>query len=289
MRNHSSTVKSPEIIVYEPDNSTRQGYISLWKEMVDEVRKSKWLTYQFFLRDVKSMYKQSFMGVLWSVVVSFAALGSFIVLNSAGVVAFGELDVPYPVYAVAGLASWQVFSTGIVACAGALAKAGTMISKINFPRESLVVGSMGQALIAFLIQIVVVIAFLAYYQIVPHWMTVFVPLTFIPVFLLTLGLGLILSLLNAVARDVERGIAAIIPFLLFVTPIMYAKPQGGALATLTDYNPVYYLVAAPRDLALTGHLSEPMGYLYSVVFSVGVFVLAWMAFHLTETRIAERI
>ena len=120
-------------------------------------------------------------------------------------------------------------------------------------------------------------------------MIITIPLTLIPVVLLTLGLGLIFSLINGVVRDLGRVVGMVVSFLLFLTPIMYAKPESGMLEIITRYNPIYYLVSFPRDLALHGSLAEPGGYLYSVAFSAVLFLLCWMAFHLTETRIAERI
>lgn len=278
-----------EVNIYEPDKAIRQGYISLWKEMFGEIKSSKWLIWQLALRDIKAMYKQSFAGMFWAVLMPLFALGTFIVLNRAGVFTLGEIDVPYPIFAVIGLAFWQIFASGIVACTGALSKAGSMVAKINFPRESLVVSAMGRAFISFFIQIVLVIVFFFIYGFSPSWMTLFLPLMFIPILLFTLGLGLILSLINGVARDLERMIGVVMTFLLFLTPVMYAKPQSGLLLTLTKFNPVYYMVAAPRDLALNGSLSEPMGYFYSVILSIVLFIVCWMAFHLTETRVSERI
>ena len=81
--------------------------------MFSEIKNSKWLIFQLFLRDVKSMYKQSFIGVFWTLIIPFFALGTFIVLNSSGIITLGDINAPYPIFAVLGLAFWQIFSTGI--------------------------------------------------------------------------------------------------------------------------------------------------------------------------------
>ncbi len=276
-------------VTYEPDKSVRQGYVSLWQDMLRELTTSKWLTYQLFLRDMKNTYKQSLGGIFWSLVMPFLALGTFVFLSGTGIVSLGEISTPYPIFAIMGLAFWQVFSAGLISCTGALTKAGTMVAKINFPRITLVLGAIGQALIAFLVQLAVLVVLFFIYKFSPSWMIVFLPLALIPVLLLTLGLGLILSIINGVARDLERIIGAVMPFLLLLTPVLYARPQAGMLGLLTRYNPVYYLITAPRELALEGTIREPTAYLVSVVLSVIVFFLCWMAFHLSSTRISERI
>ena len=120
-------------------------------------------------------------------------------------------------------------------------------------------------------------------------MTIFVPLMLIPIILLVLGAGFILSIMNSVVRDFAGGVTMLITFLLFMTPILYADTQTGFLATLTQYNPFYYLVVVPRDIVLTGGTVLWTGYMLSVLLAIGAFFLGWLIFHLTETRIAERI
>ncbi len=78
-------------------------------------------------------------------------------------------------------------------------------------------------------------------------------------------------------------------FLMFLTPVLYAKPTTGILARITEYNPLYHLISMPRDLVLMGTVLEPKGFLISTVISVIILIVCLVAFHLTETRIAERV
>ncbi len=128
-----------------------------------------------------------------------------------------------------------------------------------------------------------------WYQRTPHWQIVFIPLTLVPLLLLTFGLGFIFSLMNAIMRDVANALSMLMTFLMFLTPVLYAKPHAGLLARVTVFNPLYYLVCAPRDLALKGTFLEPGGFALSAVFSLGVFVVCLIVFHVTETRITERV
>ncbi|MGB7533069.1 MAG: ABC transporter permease [Halobacteriota archaeon] len=277
------------ITTYEPDNSLKKGYLSIFSEIFNELKKNRWLTYQLFKRDFFALYKQSFIGVLWALIIPLVSVGTFIVLNQSGVFAIGDINVPYPIYAILGMAFWQLFSTGLIASSNSLVAAGSMIAKINFSKKSLVIASTGQSIVSFLIQFVLVAILFIYYGIAPSIAILLIPLTIIPIMLLTLGLGFILSLLNGIVRDIGNILSVLMTFLLFLTPVLYAKPTTGILATVTNYNPLYYLVSVPRDLVLMGTISEWQGFLIASIMSVIVFLVCVVVFHLTETRVAERI
>ena len=280
---------SETITTYEPDNSLKKGYLSIFKEIFNEIKENRWLTSQLFKRDFFAIYKQSFIGVFWAFIIPLVSVGTFIVLNRSGIFSFGNIEVPYPIYAILGLAFWQLFSTGLIASSNSLVKAGSLIVKINFSKKSLVIASTAQSIVSFLIQLFLLSILFIVYQFSPDIKILFVPLLVIPVMLLTLGLGFILSLINGVMRDIGNILSTIMMFLLFITPILYAKPTRGLLMHITKYNLLYYLIAAPRDLALKGRISDWKGFLIASIVSFVLFIICLIAFHLTETRVSERI
>ena len=277
------------IITYEPDNSLKKGYLSIFSEIRNEFKVSKWLTYQLFKRDFFAIYKQSFIGILWALIIPLVSVGTFIVLNSSGIFSIGDIDVPYPIYAILGMAFWQLFATGLVACSNSLVKAGSMISKINFSKKALVIAATGQSIVSFLIQFALVGMLFLYYGIAPNMAILLIPIFILPIMFLTLGLGFIFALLNGVMRDIGNMISMLMTFLMFLTPILYAKPTSGILVPITNYNPLYYLVSAPRSLILQGIIPEWEGFLVASLFSIIIFGICLIVFHLTETRVAERI
>lgn len=277
------------ITTYEPDNSLKKGYLSIFSEIFNELKRNRWLTRQLFKRDFLTIYKQSFIGVLWAIIIPLVSVGTFIVLNRSGIFTIGDINVPYPIYAILGMAFWQLFATGLIASSNSLVKAGPMIAKINFSKKSLVIASTGQAIVSFLIQFVLVGILFVYYWIAPSIAILLVPITIIPIMLLTLGLGFILSLLNGIVRDIGNILSILITFLMFLTPVLYAKPTTGILATVTNYNPLYYMVSVQRELVLMGTISEWKGFLITSIISCIVFIICLVTFHLTETRVAERI
>jgi lipopolysaccharide transport system permease protein len=274
---------------YEPDNSLKKGYLSFFMEIFNELRKNRWLTYQLFKRDFLAVYKQSFVGSFWALILPLISVGTFIILNRSGIFNVGNINVPYPIYAILGMAFWQLFSTGLIASANSLVAAGTMITKINFSKKSLVIASLGRSIVSFLIQLVLVALLFVCYGIEPSTTILLIPLAIIPILLLTLGLGFIVSLINGILRDIGNILGVVLTFLMFLTPVLYAKPRIGILGSFSNYNPLYYLVSVPRDLVLTGTSSELNGFFITSIISIIIFIVCVVIFHLTETRVAERI
>jgi lipopolysaccharide transport system permease protein len=127
------------------------------------------------------------------------------------------------------------------------------------------------------------------YGFAPSTAILLVPLVIIPILFLTLGLGFLLSILNGIMRDIGNVMGLLMTFFMFLTPVLYAKPKMGILMRMTKYNPLYYLVSGARDLVLTGTISEPEGFFVTVFSSFVTFVICLVVFHLTETRISERV
>ena len=297
-----SSAASQSVVTYLPDNSLRQGYVGLLKAIVDELVSARFLMLQLFKRDVVSLYKQSLLGALWIVFIPLVTVGTFVLLQGSGVVSVGRLDAPYPVYAVLGTAIWQLFAQGIVAGANSLVLGGDLVTRINFSKKALVIASLGRTVVSFVVLLAlsaVVIGgyVLGGYAWHPQLGLMLLPLVLLPTLLLTLGVSFCLALLNGVVRDIGNLLPIAVTFFMLLTPVLYERPVLGpgaglsarALGAVTDYNPLYYLVSAPRELVLRGSLGDFSGFCAASAVSVLVFVLGLIGFHLAETRIAERI
>ena len=278
-----------KITIYEPDNAIKKGYLAIFSEIFKEIIDNRWLTWQLFKRDFAALYQQSFLGVFWAFIIPFVSIGTFIILNRSGVLSVGQTTVPYPIYALLGLTFWQIFSTGLIASSNCLVKAGPMIVKINFSKKSLVIAACAQALVPLIVHIILLGALFTYYRVMPHMEALLFPIAVIPLLFLTLGLGLILSILNGIFRDTGNILSMAITFLMFLTPVLYTRPTTGILMTITKYNPLYYLVSAPRALISRGIIGEWEGFIIASIASGVIFFVCLVVFHLAETRVTERV
>jgi lipopolysaccharide transport system permease protein len=274
--------------VYQPDAQAGWSAI-VWREMAEELLRSHELIWRLFVRDFSARYKQSVLGVLWAVIMPLAVVGTFAFLNSSGVLNVGEVAIPYPAYALLGLTIWQMFAGGLAECSNAIVAGGGMVVKINFPKEALVIASLGQALVETLIRTGLLVFIFSYYRVMPQWTTVFFPVLLFPLLLLTLGLGFLLSLLNVLFRDVGHMVTLGTMLLLFLTPVLYPPADSGILAAVSAYNPLAALVVGARDMVITGHMTRPGQYARAAGFCLVLFLVSWRLFHLVEPRMAERV
>lgn len=272
--------------VYEPNKYLKMG-IRIWPHMFRELWASRELICRLFIRDWSARYRQAALGYLWALIMPFVAIGTFAFLSSAGVLNIGSTDAPYPIFALIGVTVWQLFSSGLAAGCNSIVGAGGMVSKINFPREVLVFSSVSQAFFEFLIKTVLIAVLFLVYRYKPSWGIVLSPLTLIPMVALTLGLSLMLSLVNGIIRDTANMVALLTTFLMFLTPVLYpVSDQGNPLFAL---NPLTPLVNAPRDLIIYGHIRDQFSFFVASALSILIFFISWRAFHLVETKIPERL
>jgi len=274
-----------EYIIYEPNKYLKLG-VRIWPRMFRELMQSRELIWRLFVRNWSARYKQAALGYVWALIMPFIAIGTFMFLNRAGILNIGATDLPYPLFALIGLTVWQLFATGINSGCNSIVTAGAMISKINFPLESLVFASLAQAIFEFLIKFGLVIVFFFIFKFIPSWGIVLFPLAVIPILVLTLGLSLILSLVNGVLRDTINVVTLLTTFLMFLTPVLYPLSDRSVLFRL---NPLASLVAGPRDLIVHGYIKEPVDFFISTVFSFLVFFICWRVFYVAKTKIPERV
>ena len=149
--------------------------------------------------------------------------------------------------------------------------------------------SVGQAIVEFLIRIVLLLLIFLFYGLLPSWWIILSPLLILPLVLLTLGVGFITSLLNAVTRDTQNFINMTLSFLLFLMPIMYTVPQSSLLFKVNLYNPLFYLITFPREMIIFGSSPNLAGYLISSLIALIFLILGWFVFYKARTKIAEAV
>ncbi|MEK6712910.1 MAG: ABC transporter permease [Nitrospirota bacterium] len=257
--------------------------------MFSDFRKGKELVWRLFLRDFTSRHKQSILGWLWIVLMPLMTMGTFLLLNMSGIIKIGRIDIPYPIFGLVSFSIWNIFSNGLVTTTNSVTGAGGLVQKINFSKDSLVFASFGQVVIDFLIRMGLTFGIFLLYRKMPPLNFFLFPVVLLPLAFLTLGVGMITSLLQAISKDIVSFVNLGTGFLLLLMPIMYSADQAGVLGKLNSVNPLYYLVIVPRDIMLYGEVRHLTGFILSGILGFFVFIFGWMFFYLSQTKLAERI
>jgi len=257
--------------------------------MFGDLVASRELAWRLFVRGVQSRYRQSFLGYLWAFLPPVAMAAPFTFLISQGVLATAPTPVPYGAYVLIGVVLWQTFVDALNSPLRLVRNSRSMLAKINFPREALILAGIGEVLFDFLIRACVLMAMYPFFGIpIPAA----APLALAGVLcLISLGLlfGIILTPLGVLYQDVDRALAVFTSFWMFLTPVMYLPPRRGSLAIVARWNPVAPAILATRDW-LTAGIAPQAGACLSLGAATLVLLFAgWLLYRLAMPYLVERM
>ena len=277
------------VTIYEPNHIVKAG-IRVWAEMIRELIEFRGLIWRLIARDLSARYKQSVFGILWAFIAPLVLMLIFVWVKKKNILPIGETAMPYAAFVFSGQMVWLLFSQGIIASTNSMVAAGSMLTKINFPKEVLVFSAVGQTIFEFLIRVPLLMIVFVWVGFIPKITILIIPLILLPLLFLVVGMGFFLALLNAVTRDISNALGIIMSLGMFVTPIIYPPPTNWPMSFLINYvNPISIFVTASRDLLIKGSITNPAIYLSSVILSFLLFFVGWRIFHLTEPKVAERV
>lgn len=256
---------------------------------LNEVWAYRELLYFFVWRDVKVRYKQTIIGVSWVVFQPLMTMGIFTLF-------FGRLaklpsdGLPYPVFYFAALVPWAYFSTALAACTAVVVENQRVITKVFFPRLVLPLSAVVSGLVDFGIGFLVLCAVLGIFHIRPGLAALWLPTLLLLAILTALGVGLWMSSLNALYRDVRYVVPFLVQFWMFASPVAYPTSLVPVRwRWLYGLNPMAGVIDGFR-WALTGH-GTPPGPVLLVSSAVVVLILlgGLVFFQRMEGAVADRV
>src|SRR6266480_1407555 len=178
------------------------------------------LLYFLTWRDVKVRYKQTELGVAWAIIQPLLTMLIFTIF-------FGRLagvpsdNIPYPLFAYAGLLPWTFFANAISNSGNSLVGNANLITKVYFPRMIVPGAAVAAGLVDFAIASVILVLLMIYYGVSLRWTVLMFPVLVLMTTLLALGVGMWLSALNVKYRDVRFALPFAVQLWLFVSPVIY--------------------------------------------------------------------
>ncbi|MEI6827069.1 MAG: ABC transporter permease [Desulfuromonadales bacterium] len=242
--------EQPELII-----KPGMGALHYWKDIW------RYRELFFFLawRDILVRYKQTAIGIAWSVIRPLATMLVFTIV-------FGTLaklpsnGVPYPIMVFAAMLPWQFFANSLSESSNSLIDNANLLTKVYFPRLIVPAGSVIVGLVDFFISLVILFGIMAWYRFVPDIRMLLLPVFLLLAFLASFGAGLWLSALNVKYRDFRYVVPFLVQFGLYISPVGFSSsivpekwrllyflnPMVGVIdgfrwAILGDAFPVYWL------------------------------------------------
>jgi lipopolysaccharide transport system permease protein len=259
------------------------------KEMIVDIRKGNDLAKRLTIRDIKALYRQSFLGILWAFILPLANTLVWVFLNNSGIVAMGETDIPYPIYVFSGTMIWAIFMESMQAPIEKTTQNKSILSKVNFPREALIVAGIYQGLFNAGIKSVILVVALAIMGYFGGWSLLLFPIGIISLVLGGTAIGLMLTPLGMLYTDISKAIPLVMQFLMYTTPVVYAVPKGGLSAQIVHHNPITPLIMTARDW-LTGMTPDFIdGFIWMNLVIVVLLALVFVAYRLAMPILIERM
>ena len=261
----------------------------LFELRLREVWAYRELLYFFVWRDVKIRYKQTVIGVLWVVLQPVLTMLVFTLF-------FGRLaklpsqGLPYPVFYFAALVPWTYFAYALQMTTNVVVDNQRLITKVYFPRLILPISSALSGLVDFAIGFVVLAIFTVAYGIRPSLAALWLPVLLILAVFTALGVGLWLSALNALYRDVRYVVPFLVQFWMFASPVVYPSslvPEKWQW--LYGLNPMTGVIDGFR-WAITGQGQAPSLILLASSAVVALVVLGGLFFfNRMEGEVTDRV
>lgn len=249
-------------LIIEPGRS-RKNY---WKDLLRFRELFLFLAW----KDILVRYKQTAIGLAWSIVRPVLTVLIFTVV-------FGRIaklpsgGVPYPILIYSAMLPWQFFATAFTDASNSLLLNSNMLTKIYFPRLIIPTSTIIVNLVDFFISFIIFVILMIWYQFVPSWSIVFLPLFLILAVFTAMGAGLFIAALNVKYRDFKYIVPFVVQLGLYVSPVGFtSKIVTEKWRLLYSLNPMVGVIDGFRWSIIGG---ENQIYLPGLALSIGVTVL----------------
>jgi len=256
----------PIEIIYTSEPQLSRFRQFTWRMLVD-LWQSKALGWRLFVRNIRTQYRQSILGYFWAVIPPVVTTLVWVFLNATDIFQIGETDLPYPVYVLVGTLLWQGFVDALNSPFQQLTGSQSMLTKINFPREALILAGLGEVIFSFIIRLILVIVVLFIFRVGVSPMVLMAPMGIIALLVLGITLGLLLAPLA----------------------MLYPVPTSGPAALLARLNPVSPLLVTTREMLTHGAISQLTFFLFFMSLTFIGFIFSWIFFRLAMPHIIERL
>lgn len=248
------------------------------------------LFYFLAWRDILVRYKQTVIGVAWSVLRPFLTMLVFTLVFSK-LAKLPSDNVPYPILIFAALLPWQFFANAFAEAGNSLISNANMISKVYFPRLVIPTSAVIVSFVDFLISGVLLVVLMAWYGYLPNWRIVTLPLFIVLAFAAAMGSGLWIAALNVKYRDFRYVIPFVVQLGLYISPVGFSSsivPEHWRL--LYSVNPMVGVIDGFRWAILGGNtVFYWPGFLLSASLVLMVLVTGILYFRRTEKSFADVI
>ena len=253
--------------------------INLWSKRT--------LIFEFALMNIKIRFKGTYLGFAWNAIeptLTFVLL--YIVFTSIR----ERPGENFAIYLLSGIIIYHIFTRGTMAGLSSLTSNKGLLQSFNIRREIFPVITIGATVLLLFVEVGVFFGLMPFFQFIPPWTVIFLPLVLLLLVVLTLGFSYILSIISVYVRDVAPIWGVVVHALFFITPIIwYLDEVGGILLDIHKINPIGQIIHLGHELVVFGRIPPLSDWLYSTVFAVSIFLVGYYIFQRFEEGVVEEL
>ncbi|MEZ0539165.1 ABC transporter permease [Fibrella arboris] len=276
-------MKTHEVII-QAGRPERYYWRDLWQ--------SRELLYILSVRDISVRYKQTALGASWSLIRPLATMLVMAFVFSVVAKLRPDPGVPYALMVLAGITIWTFFSNAFTQISSSITTNANLVTKVYFPRLLMPLSAVAVSLVDFLIALVLFVIIAVWYQFIPDWHILLMPLFVALALLAAFAFGLFFAVINVRFRDVAQLIPFLVQVGFYACPIAYSSAQVSGTWYEKYYimNPMVGIIDGFRWSLLGGktHLN-PQSLVYSVVISLVCLSLSIVFFRKRESSFVDDI
>ena len=274
--------------VYQKEQGS--SFVKLIADSLQDIYRSRFLSRQLAERDIKAQYRQSILGIFWAFVTPLATAFVWIFLRSSGTVDVTDTGIPYPLFAFTGTLLWSILLESVNSPLNATNASKGILSKINFPKEALIVSGIYKSLFNSLFKLILLVVFIFYFGVGFHPSLLLFPLGVLVMVFVGNTIGLLITPIGMLYKDIARAIKFGFQFLMYVTPVVFAIPEKeGLMKSFMEWNPFTPLILTARSLAV-GTSPEYLAYFWVVLACcVPLFLLGLVFYRISIPIFVERL
>jgi lipopolysaccharide transport system permease protein len=273
---------SKQVTVITPEGSPEDYWASVWR--------SRELMYFLAWRDLLVRYKQTIVGVAWTIIRPLATIlvYTFVFGYLAQLPSHG---VPYTLIVLTGMLPWQLFSSVLTISSESLLANAQLVQKVYFPRLVIPVSSLAICIVDHLVALSLVVVLLAWFGVAPGWQIVLLPAVVLLGVASAFGVGLIAAALNTRYRDLRHLLPIALQIGVFLSPVAYATSLlGPKWQWIYAMNPMVGVIDAFRWCVLgKADLIYPPSILVSIAFAVVSIAAGLRVFRRMEPAFSDQM
>jgi lipopolysaccharide transport system permease protein len=212
-------------------STSNESYVNIIKprsgwQLIDFKELSEYRDLFLFLvwRDIKVLYAQTILGFLWAIIQPLSQIIIFTIIF--GRIAKISTDgIPYFLFTTVAIIPWTFISQSITESSQSLVKNQNILGKVYFPRLIFPLTSILAKLVDFGISIIILLAAMLYYRVLPTWNLLYLPLFILMMISISAGVGMFLSAMAIRFRDVKYAMNFFVRMLMYSAPIVYSASE----------------------------------------------------------------